>query len=67
MQCGIPVLRIECPEAQIFAGTPNNKSVHNKTDTNKTNRAIIYDSSVCGYEHPGSNSFNNTITERKTE
>ncbi len=56
MQCGIPVLRIECPEAQIFASTPNNKSVwkvcvHNKTDTNKTNRAIIYDSSVCGYEH----------------
>lgn len=46
MQCGIPVLRIECPEAQIFASTPNNKSVwkvcvHNKTDTNKTNRAII--------------------------
>ena len=41
--------------------------VHNKTDTNKTNRAIIYDSSVCGYEHPGSNSFNNTISERKTE
>lgn len=72
MQCGIPVLRIECPEAQIFASTPNNKSVwkvcvHNKTDTNKTNRAIIYDSSVCGYEHPGSNSFNNTITERKNE
>ena len=72
MQCGIPVLRIECPEAQIFASTPNNKSVwkvcvHNKTDTNKTNRAIIYDSSVCGYEHPRSNSFNNTITERKTE
>lgn len=27
MQCGIPVLRIECPEAQIFASTPNNKSV----------------------------------------
>lgn len=62
MQCGIPVLRMECPEAQIFAGTPNNKS-----DTNNTNRAIIYDSSVCGYEHPGRNSFNNTITERKTE
>ena len=72
MQCGIPVLRIECPEAQIFASTPNNKSVwkvcvHNKTDANNTGRAIIYDSSVCGYEHPGSNSFNNTITERKTE
>jgi len=27
----------------------------------------FYDSSVCGYEHPGSNSFNNTITERKSE
>lgn len=68
----IVTVRIECPEAQIFASTPNNKSVwkvcvHNKTDTNKTNRAIIYDSSVCGYEHPRSNSFNNTITERKTE
>ncbi len=27
----------------------------------------FYDSSVCGYEHFGRNSFNNTITERKTE
>ena len=62
MQCGISVLGIECLKRQIFAGTPNNKS-----DTNNTGRAIIYDSSVCGYEHPGRNSFNNTITERKTE
>lgn len=73
MQCGIPVLRIECPEAGKYL--PVHRIINQygkfvyiiKQILTIQGRAIIYDSSVCGYEHPGSNSFNNTITERKIE